>query len=441
MNRTIFNWTRVLAISILAMLCASHVFAQTTAVVAGRVLDQAGQLLPGTTITIKNEATGAVRTAITGSDGRFRAEGVPAGPYSLTATATGFAATNQQHVNVAFGSGDDLTITLALGTVSQTVEVSEVASSLAAQIAPSQASLDARSAVSLIGREFIENFTSPVSDYSDMVQMSPGTFSVSANGPGLADTKIFFRGFKDGLYNMTFDGLPFNDTNDPTHHSWVFFPGAFIGSTLFDRSPGDATVIGPANAGGSINLLSKDLAAQPLLQGTISYGSWNTRLLEADYDTGPFGGKDKRSNLLLDINQLKSDGYQTYNYVDRWGGDAKYQYRISDRTIVTAYTGIISLNSNAPNIKGPTRAQVAQYGDNYLLNNNPADRSTTSTTGIRFRRTSTISASTRSSAAVGEWKTKSTPTTTTITNNTTAPPSPRLAPPISSIAIVSSATT
>ena len=33
----------------------------------------------------------------------------------------------------------------------------------------------------------------------------------------------------------------------------------------------------------------------------------------------------------------------------------------------------MDLASNTPNIKGPTRAQVAQFGDNYLLNDNPSD--------------------------------------------------------------------
>lgn len=347
--------------------------AQTNAAaVAGVVLDQAGQRLPNATVSIRNQATGAVRTATTGNDGRFKADGVPTGFYTITVSASGFETTNRTEVEVALGKSDDLSISLAVGSVSQSVEVRATAS-VAAHNAPSQGSLEAQSAVSLISPQFIQNFVSPVGDYSDMVQMAPATFSVSANGPGLADTKIFFRGFKDGTYNMTFDGLPFNDTNDPTHHSWVFFPGPFIGSTLFDRSPGDATVIGPANSGGSINLLSKDLTSDPLIRGTVSYGSFNTRLFEVDFDSGPFGGTNKRSNLLLDFHNLSSDGYQTYNYVNRWGGDAKYQFRINDRTILTAYTGIIDMASNAPNVKGPTRAAVAQFGDNYLLNNNPAD--------------------------------------------------------------------
>ncbi len=361
------------AATFLGSMMPTPLSAQTnTALVAGTVLDQAGHALPDATVSIKNEATGAVRTAITDSDGHFKADGVPAGIYTITVSATGFATTNKSEVEVALGKSDNLSIALAVGSVSQTVEVTATAS-LAASFAPSQGSLDARSPVSLISPTFIQNFVSPVGDYSDIVQMAPGTFSVGVNGPGLGDTKIFFRGFKDGFYNITFDGLPWNDTNDPTHHSWAFFPGEFIGSTLFDRSPGDATVIGPASSGGSINLLSRDLGPDTSLRGTISYGSWNTRLLSADFDSGPFGGKSKRSNLLLNVNHLSSDGYQTYNFQSRYGGDAKYQFRINDRTILTGYTSIMALSANTPKLKGPTRAQVAQFGDNYLLSNNPAD--------------------------------------------------------------------
>src|SRR5262249_37958348 len=152
------------------------------------------------------------------------------------------------------------------------------------------------------------------------------------------DTKTFFRGFKDGTYNMTFDGLPFNDTNDPTHHSWSWFPGPYIGATVFDRSPGDATSIGPAQSGGSINLLSRDLEPQQQILGTISYGSWNTRLLQLDYASGPFGGNVKRHNLMLDVHNMDSDGYQTYNYFNRWGGFGKYQFRATEKTVLTVFT-------------------------------------------------------------------------------------------------------
>ena len=200
--------------------------------------------------------------------------------------------------------------------------------------APSQGSLTARSAQSLISNEFIRNYTSPISDYSQVLQMAPGTFNVSANGPGLGDTKTFFRGFKDGQYSMTYDGIPFNDTNDPTHHSWVFFPAQTIGSTVFERSPGSAASIGPSTYGGSVNLLSRSLGAQPLLNGTMSYGSFNTRMLDVDFNSGRFG-PDGRSRFMIDAHEMRSDGYQTFNFQKRDAFSAKYQYTISDNTTLT----------------------------------------------------------------------------------------------------------
>ena len=181
---------------------------------------------------------------------------------------------------------------MQIATVSQSVTV-EAAVTMAAEAAPSQSSLEAINPESVISSTYIRNFISPTGDYSDVLQMSPGTFSVSPNGPGSAIPRRFFRGFKDGYYNMTFDGLPFNDTNDPTHHSWAWFPMPFIGSTVFDRSPGDATTIGPANSGGSIDLQSRELTVDQDVQGTISYGSWNTRMLSLDYESGAFGGVNK----------------------------------------------------------------------------------------------------------------------------------------------------
>jgi iron complex outermembrane receptor protein len=343
-----------------------------TASIAGVVQDISHSPLPQATIAVRNDASGAVKNASTEADGHFAVTGLPGGTYSVDVAVAGFATDTRSGVKLSPGTTLNIEIPMQVATVSQTITV-EAAVTLAVEAAPSQSSLEARSAQSVISSTYIRNFIASTGDYSDVLQMSPGTFSVSPNGPGLGDTKTFFRGFKDGTYNMTFDGIPFNDTNDPTHHSWVWFPTPFIGSTVFDRSPGDATTIGPANAGGSVNLLSREATVDQDIQGTISYGSFNTRMLSLDYDSGLFGGASKKNSLLLNVHNLSSDGFQTYNRQNRWAGDAKYQYKFTDKTVLTAYTGVVDLSANTPSVKGPTRAQVAQFGNNYLLNNNPAD--------------------------------------------------------------------
>jgi iron complex outermembrane recepter protein len=336
---------------------------------AGAVLDPDGKAVVGAPVLIRNEASGETRTTMTDGAGHFSAANLSAGSYAIEVFVPGFETVRRNNVAVGATRTEEVAIKLSMANIQETVTVS-AALPAAAVAAPSQASLTARSAQSLISAEYIQNYTSPVSDYSQVLQMAPGTFNVSANGPGLGDTKTFFRGFKDGYYSMTYDGIPFNDTNDPTHHSWAFFPAQTIGSTVFDRSPGSAASIGPSTFGGSVNFLSRSLNSDRLLDGTISYGSFNTRLFDMDFNTGRFGA-DGKSRLMFDLHEMRADGYQTFNFQKRDAFSAKYQYQVSNDTAITAFTSVMHLASNTPNQKGSTRAQVAQFGDNFLMTDDP----------------------------------------------------------------------
>ena len=340
--------------------------------IAGTVLDPNGSTVANATVLLKDQSGRQVSTTTTDQHGRFAVNGLTPGKYSIEASAQGFALTTRT-VQLVSGKAEELTIPLQVADLVQAVVVEAVASdSIAAQAAPMDGLLDARSARTEVTAPFIQNYTAPQSDFSELVQMVPGTFSVNSNGVGLGDSKTFFRGFKDGQYDITYDGIPFNDTNDPTHHSWVFFPSPWIGGVDFDRSPGSASTIGPTPFGGSINLLSQELPARQGIRFGSSFGSFNTKLFDLVYDSGNFGGERKASSLMLDLHRMTSDGYQTFNFQRRNGASLKYRYKFNDRMSLTFFSGIISLKTNTPNAKGPTRAQVAQFGDNFLLTNDPA---------------------------------------------------------------------
>src|SRR5215467_4099373 len=263
---------RWLALGICLLAAASaQLHAQGSASIGGKVLDPDSKVVVNAAVIVRNESTNEVRTTVTDGVGHFSVTALLPGVYTVEVAVPGFEIVRRTSVQASAGSAaEDLSIKLSVANISETVTVS-TALPAAAVAAPSQGSLTARSAESLISAEYIRNYTSPFSDYSQVLQMAPGTFSVSANGPGLSDTKTFYRGFKDGYYSMTFDGIPFNDTNDPTHHSWVFFPAQTIGSTVFERSPGSAASIGPSTYGGSVNLLSRSLGSDRLVSGTVSY--------------------------------------------------------------------------------------------------------------------------------------------------------------------------
>ena len=359
-----------LSVVVLALISTATMVAQQAGAISGSVADTMGTGIPRSTLVFKNESTNAV-TKIQGDDtGHFSSPALPAGNYTVEASAPNFALATKKGVAVAADHPAQVTMTLNIGSVTDqiTVEASN-SNSVAAQYAPMDGLLDARSARTEVNTAFIQNFSSPVADYTEVMQMTPGVFSINSNGVGLGDAKMFFRGFSDGLYDITFDGIPWNDTNTPSHHSWAFFPSQWLGGVDFDRSPGTASTVGPTPFGGSVNLLSKDMLDVRNIRGGMSYGSFNTILGDFAFDSGNFGGEKKRNNVLVDVHHMSSDGFQTLNRQQRDAGSLKYQYKFSDTKVLTGFAGVIRLTANTPNIKGPTTAQVAQYGYNYLLQN------------------------------------------------------------------------
>src|SRR5579859_3315685 len=360
-----------LILPILVAACAfSGIAHAQSAGVQGKVLDVSGVPIPGASVTVRNEAGGQSHSAVTGVDGQYAVSGLPDGTYTVEAAAPSFTSGRRTAVKVTASAPVNINISLNVAELAQSITV-EGSISVAAEMAPSQNTLDATSARSEVSPEFIQNFASPIADFTELLNYTPGTFSVNPNGVGLGDSKTYFRGFKDGQYTMQADGIPFNDTNDPTHHSWAFFPSQFIAGVDFDRSPGSAASIGPTNFGGTVNLLSRSVSYTPDNRATASYGSFNTRMLALDVDSGQFG-PGKKSSLTVNVHQMLSDGYQTYNYQKRVAGFLKYQYRLNDRTTITVFGGLVDLWTNTPNLKGPTRAQIAEFGDNYLMSGDPS---------------------------------------------------------------------
>ena len=363
---------RIAVFALGVLLCAAELSplrAQQSGAISGTVLDQTGKPIQDAVVEVKSESTGASRSAVGDAEGRFSVSDLAVGTYSIQVSAPGFALSARSGAQVTAGATLDIPITMSVESVSTSVNVNE-SISLAAVTAPSGNTLEAISAKTEVTSEFIRNFMSPVADYSEYVNYAPGTFSLNPNGIGLGQGATYFRGFPDGDYTMTFDGIPFEDTNTPTHHSWANFPSGWTDSVDFDRSPGLASTFGPTNFGGSINLQSPPLFPDPDIRATFDYGSWDTRLAQLDADSG-FFGKDSKNSVLIDVQQLLSDGYQTNNKQKRDAGFGKYQYRISSKSSLTVYGGLVDIWTNTPKTTTPTRAQVAEYGDNYLLDSTP----------------------------------------------------------------------
>jgi iron complex outermembrane receptor protein len=240
----------------------------------------------------------------------------------------------------------------------------------ASALAPTQASLLATEPQSIITREFIDLSVAPTAEYSRLVNIAPSLSGDSSNGPGLSETKTTLRGFKDGEYNVTFDGIPWGDINGPSHHSTSFFPAAIIGGAVVDRGPGKASDMGYATFGGSINLFSKKPSEQQASSVFGTFGTWNTALAGFSYESGRLANYGD-ATVQLNYQHMKSDGYLSYSPVVSNNYTVKIERPVGDASLLTVFA---SFNDNiyySPDVAVRTLAQVALYGKNFLLNNDP----------------------------------------------------------------------
>ena len=347
----------------------SALYGQTnTGSIQGTVVDQAGKAIKGAGVAVTGLAILHQRTAFTGADGKFTIDNLPPGTYTVQVSAPGFAVQTQNNVKLAAASTPNLSFSMSIASVGQEVTVeAEANDSLAAQLAPMKSLIDAASPRTEITSEYVSQYTSPISDFTNILAASPGTVSWSTNGVGLGQAITYFRGFVDDDYTMTWDGVPFNDSNDPSHHSWAYVPGPAIGYVDFDRSPGTAADMGPANYGGSIHFFSPALPPTGSMRISESYGSFNTNQILGEYDSGLFGPGDK-ANFWFEGHHLTSDGYQTYNYQERTAGTAKFTWKFSDQSDLSVIGTVVVVDANTPN-NDPYRYQLQQYGDNFYMQN------------------------------------------------------------------------
>ena len=96
---------------------------QTAGNISGRVVDAQGAAVPGVTVTAKSAETGFVRTDVSDSEGVYRLNSLPVGPYDVSAELSGFQTYAQKGVTVNVAQTTDLNVELKLAGVSESVNV------------------------------------------------------------------------------------------------------------------------------------------------------------------------------------------------------------------------------------------------------------------------------------------------------------------------------
>ncbi len=116
---------------LVSALLTAAAFGQTeNAEVLGTVHDSSGGAVAKASVRLVNQGTGIEATTTTDSNGSYDFANVKAARYTITVEATGFQKVSATDVDVVVDARQRVDLTLQVGTVSQTVEVTGAASAL-----------------------------------------------------------------------------------------------------------------------------------------------------------------------------------------------------------------------------------------------------------------------------------------------------------------------
>src|SRR2546428_24047 len=90
----------------------THAWAQSTATLQGTVTDTQNAVMPGVSVTIRNQATGIERAAVTDAGGQYVAASLPPGQYQVLAHIEGF---QDQTRDVELGVAQTVVVNIKLG--------------------------------------------------------------------------------------------------------------------------------------------------------------------------------------------------------------------------------------------------------------------------------------------------------------------------------------
>jgi len=117
------HFTRSAAFVVVLLVGASATFAQETATILGTVKDASGAAVAGANVTARNTDTQLSRAVTTESDGNYRIPALPVGSYEVRTEHEGFQAAVRTGLVLTVDLQAVVNISLQIGSVSQTVEV------------------------------------------------------------------------------------------------------------------------------------------------------------------------------------------------------------------------------------------------------------------------------------------------------------------------------
>jgi hypothetical protein len=195
----------------LLLVAAFTAFAQSA--IEGVVLDPSGAAVPAATITATLEATGAVRTANTAVDGRYRIPSLTIGEYTIECEKPGFQRAQIPHVYLGLNQTVQKTISLNLAAAGATVNVTDK---------PDAIDTTATTAGAGITGEALEEMPVQTRSYLGVVLFAPGVAAAAGSDTlrtkagvrsAVPDSGFSVAGMRARNNSLSIDGL---DNRDET---------------------------------------------------------------------------------------------------------------------------------------------------------------------------------------------------------------------------------
>jgi Carboxypeptidase regulatory-like domain/TonB dependent receptor len=264
------RWLCFAVMSCLILLSTASMFGQATASASlqGTITDKTQAVIgKKAEVTITNKETGATRTTTTNDAGEYRFESMPAGMYSLKATAPGFSTVETKSLELLVGRTTTQNFSLLPGAVSETVEVTSSAplldqtkTDVSTNITPEQVT-----ELPLIGR-----------DIADLAYLSPGVKAADSYDPTKNRYSILSVNGQGGRnVNVTVNGI---DNKDNTVGGPVMqLPAEAVQE--FSISTQRFSAVNGRSEGAAINVITK--SGSNNIHGS-AFGFFRDQVLNAD---------------------------------------------------------------------------------------------------------------------------------------------------------------
>jgi outer membrane receptor protein involved in Fe transport len=211
----------VFAIAAITILCTGQAYAQVAgATLTGTVKDSSGAVIPNAQVSITDLATSVSRGVSSNAAGLYIAPNLSPGNYEVRVTSTGFRTQVERGITLTVGAQQQLDITMQLGQISQTVEITTEAPTVELTSSELGATVNSTTV-----RELPLNGRS----WTDLANLQPGVVAATSHtkidvnrGYG---AQLSISGARPQQNNYRLDGISINDYSNGG-------PGSVIGQNL-----------------------------------------------------------------------------------------------------------------------------------------------------------------------------------------------------------------